>query len=59
MSVDVACYNNIKALHMFCLWQERGPYFCKLPHLIVQIHEVPLEVMGEKVVLTSAAERRE
>lgn len=29
------------------------------PHLIVQIHEVPLEVMRENVVLESAAERRE
>jgi len=27
----------------------------RLPHLVVQIHEVPLEVMGEDVVLTSAA----
>lgn len=28
------------------------------PHLIVQIHEVPLEVMGENVVLASAAKNR-
>lgn len=30
-----------------------------LPHLIVQIHEVPLEVVRKNVVLSSAAKREQ
>lgn len=48
------------ALAEFSSWQgETGPCIHALPHLIVQIHEVPLEVMWENVVLTSAEKRAE
>lgn len=38
--------------------ETRGLSIHAWPHLIVQIHEIPLEVMRENVVLTSAAKRR-
>lgn len=52
-------FNTTIAKHYtVSLWQETGPCSHALPHLIVQIHEVPLEVMEENVVLASAAKRR-